>query len=422
LSGYCSIAEDPAEEAALDWQWLEREVESELNTADRAKRSRAPVQASSKLSEEDLQAELDEVEERVAADGRTEAEIQQARAAAYARDQEELRGVLDEVDLGLWQRLIGGIESTQEELLALREAGIAAGGRGIGRMLAEAERETGIPSHPQRGASVPVRTVHDSDALAAAQRHPYTGGVAGASGPVYSIPLHSQRFERPQASHSTDRMYSDMQHPVPALRAGAVAPLFRRRPSPFASDDSHQSVQEAISAAASRGSTPSLSASASASSVRLDAAAAAGSQEQVYMHAVTGGAPAVTLSRSASRARILNASPERAESDPNSRIAHAAPSASPLPAAAVRPYEAWIRKEMSVAMSGVAAAHPLAQSVPRPVVASNVNLLSANRTSLSASAGTRQPQSSPERIARMEADRAAYSYAKAQGLGTTARK
>lgn len=382
--------DDPEEEAALDWQWLEREVESELQAASdahRAKRNPPPPAASPKLG-----AAAAASQSGVSSSpGPASAAAAAAAAGASssrggvdaASDQDLLYGVLDDVDMELWTKLMRGIESTREELDALRAAQHSAfaseqiGGSAAGRVLLEADRERGGPGPMRVPFPTPLRSLHDREPYTSAAQRAMDdpsegrGAAAYASGaPVIAVSLHASPYERPEFSPTTAELYAYAQAPPSTAAGSTPTPLFHRRPSPFAVDDVVLARESQIRPAEHTGTYTAL----------VDYEERMQTQQQPHGASFV---PDASLSRSASRARIL-ASPARAAAAVGP---HSSPQLSPLPRGAVRPYEAWLRAEMQQAATPSAAPAPISPgrfgsasaSASRRAMA-DVNLLHAARS------------------------------------------
>jgi hypothetical protein len=306
------IDDDPDEEAALDWHWLEREVESELAAADEANR---------RLQLTDAQA--DAAAALVpSAHVQTVAERHAARQAAIDEDERRLNSVLDEVDMELWEKLIGGIQSTRDELNALKagssmdDGTIGGTPSQVGRLLAEAEQQRGGAS-VHRAYPTPLRTLHDSNTIHDNEyiHHPYDQhGIPPA---VYAVPLHSQRYEQLTTSASSDRIYQ--QHTLlygqstQTIQDSPSVYSFPRRPSPFTLNSSQQAQEASIRSAEYAGTY----------STHTDA--------ETRRHEYTNVVDTHTLT--------------------NPDAVHRESLVSPLPHRAVRPYEQWVKGEIQSAMT-----------------------------------------------------------------------
>jgi hypothetical protein len=230
-----------------------------------------------------------------------------------------LYSVLDEADIALWTKLVRGIEATRDELDALRAAQRSAHGNeyAYGRVLMEADRERDGSPSARASFPAPLSSLHDPDAAPLRQSDPSEGrgAAAYASGaPVIAVSLHSSPYERPEFSSNTADLY--------AYAQGATAAptlLFQRRPSPFAVDEAAQ--------------------------VQIRPREHAGTyderMQQQHPHSSHAPDPSSSLSRSASRARIL--------SSPMRLGASLGPSSSAQASPSVRPYESWLRAEMQQA-------------------------------------------------------------------------
>jgi hypothetical protein len=427
--------DDPDDEARLDWHWLEREVEAELAAASRAQQEPpAPVNPQGQA---------------VLPDGRSEEQLRAARAAEHARDQDLLDGVLDEVDMQLWSKLISGIENARDELAALKAAGAQAPqpspqqqGSGaqqqhvhVGQLLAEAERERGGPG-VSRALPTPLRALRQQqqqqndpeafqrqlalqrqeaeeedrfDDFNAAAASAAAGAPAAASGPaVYNVPLHSGKYERVQASPSSDRIYASHAQfhsgeAVPAegpaaaaggggfnaagvhqaygasmsasSSTGVVVPpivIYQKRPSPFALDEERLAREVQLRPSEHAGTY-----------TRRTEAAAVVEEQWRQQQQQQQQQQQSALSRSASRSRLLQGSPHRSDV-----AASPPPSSSLLPHEAVRPYEQWLRGEMQAAMHlpppgayTIATPHrrtPHSATGATPAASPDVNLLHAD--------------------------------------------
>ena len=312
--------DDPAEEAALDWQWLEREVEQELEAASRSRNPPPPplpvLKSASSASKP----------------RRTAAGIAE-RDAALARDQALLDGVLDSVDMELWNKLMAGIECTRDELDRLREnAAISTGsqprrllaGDGAPELLDDASGSG--TSGVRRAFPTPLRSLHAPEARAMMERdlygehdeerkqeahapaaHAQAHDADAPAPPVGPVPLHASGFETVQLSQSAAQIYAQRQSAREEAQA-AAARRHKAHASPFPTD---------------------------AASVAREAQLRPGQFAGSY----------------AALAHAKGMDDARGSDDTHAAAAELSHPGSSLPPAVVRSYEAWLRGELSLAMS-----------------------------------------------------------------------
>lgn len=284
----CLAGGDPEEEAALDWQWLEKEVEADLNAASATSRgaSRSDRRAASlaaagttlvadaRLGDAAAQIEYEEAvvadADRVLADGRTVGEVVASSLEAEEADADLLYGVLDEVDLALWTRLMHGVETARDEIARLKHA---HPNDPAARALNQADRER---------AHAPLRV-------------------------AFPTPLHALREEDGRLREE-DGAADEFD-----------APPFASRPSPFATDAASVARESLLR-------TPGTYALQQLSA-----------DDQSQPH-ITPGSPSASFRRSHA-ARNSHTSPSR--SGHHSR---------PMPTSARAPYASWLRGEMHEAL------------------------------------------------------------------------
>lgn len=314
--------DDPAEEAALDWQWLEREVEQELEAASRAKHRPPPP--------------LPALKPASASKPRRSAAGAAERDAALARDQALLDGVMDSVDIELWNKLMAGIECTRDELDRLREnAAITTGSQQRKLMVGDGAPEIDDAVGVRRAFPTPLRSLHAPEARAMMERDLYgeredaTAADASAhAAPVVNVPLHASGYETVQLSQSAAHLYAQRQTALEAAAASravasaeeasaADAAASRPRSSPYPTDAASVAREAQLRPGQFAGSYAAL-------------AQAKGMDDDNENAAPTD---AVWLDRGSRSSSPLGSAPRS------------------LPPAVVRSYEAWLRGELSLAMS-----------------------------------------------------------------------